>query len=287
MTGDPPVDIRRALRWAADRLREAGSLSPELDAEVLLRFLLNIDRLEVYRRPERSISPEEFRAFELLIGRRSAGEPVAYIVERKEFWSLEFEVNPAVLIPRPETEILVEEVLATIAGRNNPLRILDIGTGSGAIACALACELSAAVVAVDNSAAALEVAKRNAVRNGLGGRIHFLKSDLFAGLDGLFDVICSNPPYISAAEYPGLPRGVKDYEPRDALLAGPKGTEVHELIIGKAIDYLAEGGWIFLEIGAFQEEELRKIFVATGRYEGIEFRSDYGGLTRVVKAKRS
>jgi len=221
--------------------------------------------------------------------RRLNGEPVAYIIGSKEFWSLLFEVNREVLIPRPETEILVEEALQT--GKKmmpSGLRILELGVGSGAISVALARELiDASLVATDISAGALALACRNACTHGVADRIEFQCGDLFTPVVGTFDLIVSNPPYISDEEFGQLPRGVREYEPRQALLAGDGGTACHREIISGSRKHLRRGGWLLMEMGAGQEEIVNELLKRSGVFDQIETRLDYGGVERVVRAKMS
>ncbi|HOD30278.1 MAG TPA: peptide chain release factor N(5)-glutamine methyltransferase, partial [Smithellaceae bacterium] len=213
-------------------------------------------------------------------------EPVAYITGHKEFWSFTLEVNKDVLIPRPDTEIIVEETL-NIGKEIYQLRILDIGTGSGAIALALAHELpEAKITATDVSIAALKIAKKNARNLKLGKNIEFLKGDLFAPVKGFFDIIVSNPPYISAAEYEELPRGVKDFEPKIALLAGQTGVEFYEKLIYQSKNHLKKDGWLLMEIGAPQAEKIRDIMQECAFFEDIDVRRDYAGHDRVIKGRK-
>jgi release factor glutamine methyltransferase len=227
-------------------------------------------------------------SFHEFIARRLRGEPVAYITGRKPFWSFTLEVNPDVLIPRPDTEVVVEEALAVF--RTHPVdrpRILDIGTGSGAIALALAAEIPGAqITATDISDAALSVAKKNAGTLGLDRSITFLQGDLFAPVHGTFDLIVSNPPYIGAAEYETLPPGVKDFEPRQALYAGKSGLEFYEKLVYQAKKYLKEKGWLLLEIGDKQGQEVLARMEMSQFYDAISVRADYAGLSRVVKGRR-
>jgi release factor glutamine methyltransferase len=215
-------------------------------------------------------------------------EPVAYITGRKEFWSFTLEVNSSVLIPRPDTEIIVEEALNIYRNFTSlPVRILDIGTGSGAIALALAREITGAkVVATDISIAALNLAQKNAATLGLKEKIDFRQGNLFEPVDGLFDIIVSNPPYIAANDYEELPASVKAFEPREALFAGESGLEFYEKLIYQADGYLQKNGWLLLEIGAKQEAGIRGIIEGSGFYDSIEMRADYAGLPRVIKARR-
>lgn len=282
------MNIREKLNRAAERLARAGSSSPRLDAEILLTFFLNIGRLELYKAPERVLTEEDAAGFENLLERRCQGEPVAYIIGVKEFWSLLFKVNREVLIPRPETEILVEETLqvARNAAWTAP-RILEIGVGSGAVTVALAKELpEAMLMATDIAAGALALARENARRHGVVERIDFWGGDLWMPVEGTFDLIVSNPPYISAAEFSRLPRGVKDYEPRQALLAGAAGTAYHRAIIDGGVQHLKKGGWLLMELGEGQGAELTEILRQAAVYENIALRGDYGGVERVVRARK-
>ncbi|MBN1614093.1 MAG: peptide chain release factor N(5)-glutamine methyltransferase, partial [Deltaproteobacteria bacterium] len=214
--------VRDVLNRAAHALEREGIPSARLDAEILLSRFLETDRTGLYRAPELPLRPDQLRDFRQWIARRSRGEPAAYILNRKEFWGLPLEVNDRVLVPRPETEILVEEALACCAGRGDQrLQILEIGTGSGAVSVALATELTSAwIVATDISGDALSIAADNASRHGVKERISFLQGDLLAPFSGSFDIILCNPPYISDSEYQRLPREIRLYEPPAALMGG-------------------------------------------------------------------
>jgi release factor glutamine methyltransferase len=281
------TDIRTILLQTTRDLTACGSPSSRLDAEVLLMHFLRTDRLQLCAHPERNLTEGEAAGFARWVERRRRGEPVAYIVGEKEFWSLILQVNHEVLIPRPETECLIEEVLERYGREAGGLRIIDIGTGSGAIGIALAREMPAArVVATDISRGALEVAGRNAVIHGVAGRVEFLHGDLFASASGTFDLIVSNPPYIPDEDYLRLPAGIREFEPRQALIAGPDGTAFHREIIRGGTRRLKAGGWIFLEIGEGQKELVEALFREEGIYDTIRFRRDYGGIERVAVAGR-
>jgi len=282
------MTIQDILHESTKALEAADIPLARLDAEVLLSFCLGDDRLEFYKNPDKTISEMQLDAYRNLIARRLQWEPVAYITGRKEFWSFTLEVNSSVLIPRPDTEIIVEEALDICHNFTSlPVWILDIGTGSGAIALALASEIDGAkVMATDISAAALALAQKNAATLGLKERIDFRQGNLFEPVDGLFDIIVSNPPYIAANDYEELPASVKDFEPREALLAGASGLEFYEKLIYSAAAYLKKNGWLLLEIGAKQETGIRSILKASGLYESIKMRRDYAGLPRVIKARR-
>ena len=282
------MTVQDILHNAAKALEAADIPSARLDAEVLLSFCLGCDRLEFYKNPDKTVSETELSAFISLIARRLQWEPVAYITGRKEFWSFSLEVNDSVLIPRPDTEILVEEALDICNNFTSlDMRILDIGTGSGAIALALASEIEGVkVVATDISAPAIPLAQKNTAASGLTERIDFRQGNLFEPVEGLFDIIVSNPPYIAAGDYEELPASVKAFEPRVALLAGVSGLEFYEKLIYSAPEYLKKNGWLLLEIGDKQEAGVRSILEASGFYESVILRRDYAGLPRVIKARR-
>lgn len=282
------MKIADILLQAEEFLKGRKGDTPRLDAEVLLASCLGTERHHLYRQRERILTATEIARFQGMIERCRSGEPVAYILGRKEFWSLEFEVNPAVLIPRPDTEVLVEETLriAGVLGRPEPA-ILEIGTGSGVISIALATELPGArFVAVDASAGALAVARRNADRHGVGGRIRFLCGNIFEPLSGKFDIVVSNPPYISEGEFSQLSEGIRCFEPPEALIGGSEGTEFHERIISGGAAFLRPGGWIAMEIGATQRDAVITLLSREGIYDTIGFRPDYAGIPRVVSARR-
>jgi release factor glutamine methyltransferase len=276
------------LDWTARFLAEKGAEFPRLDAEVLLAHALGCRRIDLYGERHGQAAPAEARkAFKDLIRRRIEGCPVAYLVGRKEFFSLTLEVSPAVLIPRPDTELVVVEFLHRARDMARP-RVVDIGTGSGNIAVAAARQHPRAeVTAVDLSSEALAVAARNADRHGVTGRVRFLHGDMFAPIpaDERFDFVLSNPPYIAREDLDRLPAGVRDYEPHLALNGGPGGYVVFDRLIGQARDYLAPGGWLIVEIGAPQEEPARRRIAALGRYELTPTVHDYSGHPRVLCAR--
>jgi release factor glutamine methyltransferase len=281
------VNILNVLKEAVTALESRGLTNPMLDAEVLLSSFLKKDRTILFTHPEKSLTEKELEEFRQLVERRKCGEPIAYITGMKEFWSLAFEVNRHVLVPRPETEILVEEILKVCRGerRDNP-SILEIGTGSGAISVALASELkNAQIVAIDSSPEAVAVASRNAENNGVLNSISFLVGDLFERVSGKFDIIVSNPPYISQEEYDRLPLEVRGFEPESALLAGTEGTEFHGEIIRRGAIYLKKEGWLFMEIGAGQKDRVENMLKESHLYDNIAFRDDYAGIVRVALAR--
>ncbi len=261
--------------------------TPGLDAEILLAFSIGRERDFLYAHPERTLSESEMKRFLALLERRKKEEPVAYITRKKEFWSRDFEVTPDVLIPRPDTEILIEEVL-NLSGKTGSvdIRILEIGTGSGAISVTLASELShASLTATDFSREALLIAARNAVNHAVEEKILFLAGDMFAPVRGKFDVIVSNPPYISESEFDLLAPEVRDYEPCRALIAGPEGTEFHRKLAHGGKDFLEQNGWLVMEIGANQQGAVRKI-LKENDYCDMRVRLDYAGIERVIMARK-
>lgn len=272
--------IRVADALAALRARlAAASTSAALDAEVLVARVLGTGRASLAADPDRAIAPEELLALESLVRRRLAGEPVAYLTGRRGFWSLELEVTRDVLVPRPETELLVERALEVIAGFENP-SVLDLGTGSGAIAVAIAAERpDATVTATDVSSAALLVAKRNAA--GLGLRnLHFCEGAWYMPLaDARFDVIVSNPPYVAAGD-PAL--DALKHEPRLALVGGSGGLDALAAVASGAPSHLARGGWLLVEHGASQGDAVCGLLRSAG-LEKIATRADLAGLPRVTE----
>ncbi len=277
--------VLKVLRWTTEFFQKKGVRSPRLDAEVLLAYLLGTDRVGLYLDHDKPLKEEELAAFREMIQRRIAGEPVAYITGEKEFWSLSFKVTPACLIPRPETEVLVEEAIRAAADAPHPLRILDIGTGCGAVAIALAKELEESEVwATDRSPYALEVAKENVERHGVGDRVRLVEADLFPKDEGQFSLIVSNPPYIPTEEVLRLDPEVRDYEPLEALDGGPDGLRYLRRIAEGAPLRLRPGGWLLLEVGKGQAEEVQRILVREG-FSPVETVRDYTGVKRVVKGR--
>ena len=282
------MTIHDILNESTKRLEKADIPSARLDAEVLLVFYLGCDRLDFFKNPEMALGEKQLAGYRELIARRLQWEPVAYITGRKNFWTFSLEVSKDVLIPRPDTEIIVEEALDIIRKMDSvDISILDIGTGSGAIALALAKEIaSAKVTATDISPAALALARKNARSLNLEDKIEFLQGNLFEPVQGVFDMIVCNPPYISESEYRDLPAGVKDYEPQIALLAGKDGMEFYEKLLCQAPDHLQKNGWLLFEIGAKQETQVRGLMETSGSFDSIVMRRDYAGLPRVMKARR-
>ena len=277
--------VRRLLAWTEDFLRKKGIEAARLEAQILLAHALGCKKIDLYVRHEEEPAEDRRTAFREMIKKRAEGMPVAYLVGHREFYSLEFAVSPAVLIPRPETETLVMEALRRLKPLAAP-RVLDLGTGSGAIAVAIAKQhQTAQVVAVDVSPAALAVASSNAQRHGVAERVTFVEGDLFGPVAGqTFDLIVSNPPYIAPAEFPSLDVGVRDFEPRGALDGGPDGLDFYRRIAAQAADFLAAGGAVLVEMGATQDAPVRELFAA--RLEPGPTYKDPAGRPRVVAAKR-
>jgi release factor glutamine methyltransferase len=276
------------LDWTANYLAQKGSEYPRLDTEVLLAHSLGWRRIDLYARYGEVPSEEVRRRFKELIGRRIEGCPVAYLVDRKEFFGLELEVSPAVLIPRPDSEFLVMECLRLAKDMAQP-RVLDIGTGSGNLAVAVAHQhRGAQITATDISPEALAVASRNAAKHRVADRVRFLSGDLFSSLshDDQFDFVLSNPPYIAEEDLPKLPAGVRDYEPRIALAGGSGGFTVFDQLIAGAPRHLIPGGYLILEIGAPQEKPARDRLTAHGEYELADTILDGSGHPRVLRARK-
>jgi release factor glutamine methyltransferase len=272
--------LRDILDEAAAKL--APSSTARRDAELLLLRVLGRDRAWLLAHPEAELTPEQARQYDSWIARRAHHEPVQYILGVQEFFGLAMRVTPAVLIPRPETEHLVEALLSRVQ-RDAPLRICDVGTGSGAIAVALAHELPRAkVTGLDVSSAALEVARQNAASHDVADRMRFLESDLLSAVRGeRFDAIVSNPPYVAESEI--LEPQVGDYEPRPALYAGPTGLEVYRRVIPEAHEALIPGGWLLLEIGHGQQRAMTSLLA---KWDILEFDKDLAGIPRVAIARR-
>lgn len=279
--------IATARHALTDIFRKAGIDSPDADARLLIAEALDIGRTELMVEGERAITPEQLQAIDALAARRLKREPVARILGRKEFWSLSLNISGAVLVPRPETETVIEAALdfAVRGGlRVEPLRVLDIGTGSGALLLALLSELpNARGTATDISAAALEVARGNAERLGLAARCTFIECDIAAGVTGPFDLIVSNPPYIAHDDIATLEPEVRDYDPSLALDGGNDGLDAYRAIAHDARRLLASGGRLIVELGAGQESAVRALFADIGMTVGST-RNDLAGIPRALSA---
>lgn len=277
--------VKRILDWTVGFFETGSVPEPRLSAELLLAHALSCRRIDLYVQFERILSMAEREACRELVRRRAAHEPVQYIIGETEFMGLPFAVNPAVLIPRPDTETLVDAVLEHARTLPVPPRILDIGTGSGCIAVSLAHHLpGAAVTAIDISEAALAVAEGNAARNGVTVAFRHLDMRDLAALAQPFDIVVSNPPYIGEGEWAGLERQVRDYEPREALLAPDEGMAGYALLAEAAPALTGEAGRIYLECGYRQARSVAGLLAAQGLQTGI--RRDFTHIERVVYAAR-
>ena len=282
------VSLRDALTTAIDRLTAAHVPSPRMNAELLLRFTLDCDRAYLYAHPERELTTEEQTRYEEALAQRARGIPAQYITGHQEFWGMDFIVNPAVLIPRPETEHVIETVLQLVNGgrASSPgMRIVDVGTGSGCIALALAKELPEAEVhATDISPAALEVARANAARHQLENRIQFHETDLLQCLEpARLDFVVSNPPYVGESEQDQVQLGVRKFEPRKAVFAGPTGLEVIERLIPQAQAALKPGGWLVMEISGTIAEGVKRLLA---QWIDVGVTNDLQGIPRVASARK-
>lgn len=280
--------IGRVVAWAAEDLRARGSTSPRLDAELLLGHVLGCDRVELIVDAERPLSPDELSTYRQLHRRRRQGEPVAYLRGQREFYGRSFRVDRRVLVPRPETELLVEIALRRTWPRRLSARVLDLCTGSGNVAITLAKERpTTCVIASDISVDALTVARDNALR--LGAQIGLCQSDVYTALyahRGQVNLITANPPYIADDDMGTLPRDVRDFEPRIALAAGPDGLDIVGRVVREAPIMLAAGGIVAIEVAAGQAPAARQLFEESGLVD-IETARDYGGHERVVSGRRS
>lgn len=286
-----PWTIKKLLSWTRGYLQEKGIPRARLDAELLLSFLLGMRRIDLYLHYDQPLTPDELASFKALLGRRMKREPVPYITGTQEFWSLAMEVSSDTLIPRPETELLVEEALGTVRSFTRPeaeLMILDLCTGCGPCAVALAKEIQGArFMASDISPAALALARRNARRHGVADRIRFVCCDLLSPLhrEARFDLILANPPYIRSGEIGGLQPEVSEFEPISALDGGPDGMKFHRLIIETAAAHLTPSGWLMLEIGQDQASPLKDLIHSCPMYGAVDVVEDYGRDDRILKVQ--
>ena len=285
------VTLKDALTSAVDRLSAAQVGSPRMNAELLVMFTLGCDRAFLFAHPERELTIEEQARLEDSLSQRARGVPAQYITGHQEFWGMDFIVSRAVLIPRPETEHVIETVLQ-LANENNggrapgiPIHIIDVGTGSGCIALALAKEFPYAEIhATDISSSALEVAHANAARHQFESRVRFRQTDLLHGIDpGSFDFVVSNPPYVGESEADEVQLEVRKFEPRNAVFAGPTGLEVIERLIPQALATLRPGGWLVIEISGSIVEGVKRLF---GEWQQVQITSDLQGIPRVAFAQK-
>jgi release factor glutamine methyltransferase len=297
--------IHRRVQDARHRFERAGIEPDEaaLDADVLARHALGgWERGQLLMRQHDACPPGFAAVFEALVLRRERREPTGFITGHREFWNLDFDVNAGVLVPRPETELLVEEALSRLSfvdappperaaparsGAAAPVRVADVGTGSGCIAVALARWLPAATItAIDCSDAALAMARRNAARHDVSDRVQLVKSNLLDGITGPFDAVVSNPPYVPAPDLAGLQPEIRDYEPIGALDGGQDGLDVIRRLVPQAAVILRPGGWLMFEFGFGQADGVRRIIEAEPRLALVEIRPDLAGIPRVAGAKR-
>ena len=281
------LTVAQARRAAADRLRERGFDTPDLDARLLLGHALGLGHAALVAQSARRLAPAEAAALDAVLARRLAHEPVARIVGTREFWSLPLRITPAVLVPRPETETVVEAVLAVVA-RDRPLLIADLGVGSGAILLALLSGLPLAFgIGTDRDTDALRVARDNAQRLALADRVGFVAGDFGTALAGGCDVVVSNPPYIPTADIAALAADVREYDPQAALDGGPDGLAAYRAIAADAARLLAPGGWLAVEIGVDQGEAVSELLAARGLTVTEAPRRDLAGCPRVVTARKA
>jgi release factor glutamine methyltransferase len=281
------VQLKESLTSAISRLTAAEVPSPRLNAELLIMFTLSCDRAYLFAHPEREVSAEEQSRYDSALAERARGVPAQYITGHQEFWGMDLIVSPAVLIPRPETEHVVEAVVDRMkseAGDRAEARLVDVGTGSGAIAIALAKGLPHAEIhATDISAAALEIARANAARHQLDGCIQFHHTDLLDGLAPPFDFIVSNPPYVGESEEDSVQLEVRKFEPRNAVFAGPTGTEIIARLIPQAHAALRPGGWLIMEISGTIADETKHLL---RDWSDLRLLPDLQSIPRVAVARK-
>lgn len=295
MSQDAAVNVREALARGTQFLEAAGVGTPRLDMELILAEALGTNRLGLYMQVDRVLSPEERERSRAMLTRRREREPMAYILGYREFYGLRFDVTPAVLIPRPETELLVDAVLNWLRAREatiEPPVLADIGTGSGAIPIAALVnqektQTPGRWMATDVSPEALDVAKANARKHGVAERIEFRVGAFFEPLDAPVDCICSNPPYVAEADRESLEPEVAKWEPAGALFSGPFGMDHLERLIGEAPRHLRTGGAMFLEIGFGQRDLVAEAIERAGQYEAATFHEDHAGISRVLEVRRA
>lgn len=277
--------VKEILDWTRGYFKEAGIEKARLEAEQLLAHTLDVDRLNLYIDPDRPLDEEELDQFRPLVKERKSGRPLQYLTGQVSFMGLTLEIDDRALIPRPETEEMTEEILSQFREREE-LKVLDLGTGSGAIAIALARFLvRPEILAVDRNPETLELAINNAERNELVDRVEFRESDWFSEVNGQFDVIVSNPPYVESSELAELKGEVKDHEPREALDGGEDGLREVENILDEAGNYLTDHGAIFLEIGHDQGDRVKEL-AASRDLTGVDIRKDTQGKDRVIYGEK-
>ena len=277
--------LGQALRSAIQDLSAARVPSPRMNAELLLMFVLGCDRAYLYGHPERQLTPDESSRYRAALSKRAEGVPAQYITGHQEFWGLDLLVTPDVLIPRPETEHVVERVLELTASLPPAPNIVDVGTGSGCIAVALAKDLPRAEIhAAEISPAALGIARANAARHNLQGRIHFHETDLLSGFDrNAFDLVVSNPPYVGTAEEDQVQLEVRKSEPRNAVFAGETGLEVIHRLIPQSSDVLKPSGWLVMEISGTIAQAAEE---AVAAWRNVQIKRDLQSIPRVLSAQK-
>ncbi len=277
--------IREVLNWTRGYFEDAGIVQPRLEAEILLAHALDVERLHLYLSPDKPLTVDERAKFKTFIQQRRAGTPLQHLIGEVTFFGLRFKVRRDALIPRGETEELLDRTLRLV-GREQTARCLDLGTGSGVIAICLARYLPrASVVAVDVSAQALELARENATLNGVADRVAFVESDWFQNVSGSFDVIVSNPPYVETGALNGLATEVRDHEPRVALDGGRDGIEQIRALVAGVGTHLERGGRLLLEIGHGQGDRVERLLTDAG-LAGAAIERDLSGLERFAVARR-
>jgi release factor glutamine methyltransferase len=278
------VQLKEALSQAVSGLTSQDVPSPRMNAELLLMFTLGCDRAYLFAHPERDLSAEESSRYETVLAERARGVPAQYITGHQEFWGMDLIVSPAVLIPRPETEHVIETALGLLPAPGAGIRIVDVGTGSGAIALALAREFPKAEIhATDISPVALEIARANAARLELNNQVQFHNADLLQGLSGSFDLVASNPPYVGESEEDQVQLEVRKFEPRTAVFAGELGTEVIARLIPQALEKLRPGGWLVLEISGTIADQVQSLLKG---WDELKVIPDLQGIPRVVRARK-
>jgi release factor glutamine methyltransferase len=287
------MNIKDSISGAADALSREGmdSSRERMAAESLMMFALGCERAYLYAHPERELSAEEAQQFDAAVAERVSGKPLQYITGRQEFWGLDLKVSPGVLIPRPETEHLVEAVVELARKRSadgandRGLRIVDVGTGSGCVALSLASELpDAELHATDISAQALEVARENSKRLGFDGRVRFFETDLLNGVGSEFDLVVSNPPYVGLCERDKVQREVREHEPEMAVFGGEQGLDIYRRLVPQAWSALKPGGWLLMEIGFSIEQPVRELLSS---WSDVRCVADLQGIPRVVVARKT
>jgi len=304
MPDETPWTVGRLLEWTQKFFEKKGIAQPRLEAEILLAHALGTERIGLYLAYERQVEADARARFREWVQRRADGEPTRYLVGGCEFMSLAFKIGPGCLIPRPETELLVEEVMARCgktrgrapaaegASAGAAVAVIDLCTGCGCVAVSVAVHMPESnVVATDLSVPALAMARVNAAAHGVADRVAFLEGDLYEALEAAgavpADFLLANPPYVAEAEWETLQAEIRNHEPREALVAGPEGTEVIERIVKGAPAYLKAGGTLVVEIGAGQGPAVQDMAAQVRGLEGIEIRKDYAGHDRMLVARRA